>query len=60
MTQEIPTLRGDRPIILCSGFFKVVGADATMTAGFREFMVEPIRPDSLDRAVRRALDGDAQ
>ncbi len=58
LAQEILKLRGDTPIILCSGFSEVVGAEDAMAAGIREFMTKPIRPDDLARAVRRALDGD--
>jgi signal transduction histidine kinase/CheY-like chemotaxis protein len=58
LAQEILKLRGDTPIILCSGFSEVAGAEDAMAAGIREFMTKPIRPDDLARAVRRALDGD--
>ncbi len=58
LAQEILEIRGDIPIILCSGFSEVVSAEDAMAAGIREFMTKPIRPNDLARAVRRALDGD--
>ncbi len=58
LAQEMLKLRGDTPIILCSGFSEVVGAEDAMAAGIHEFMTKPIHPDDLARAVRRVLDGD--
>ncbi len=59
LAQEILKARGDIPIILCSGFSEVVGAQDAMAAGIREFMLKPIDPDDLACAVRRVLDDDA-
>jgi PAS domain S-box-containing protein len=58
LAQEILKLRGDMPIILCSGYTDALGEEDAASAGIREFITKPIRPDDLARAVRRALDGD--
>jgi len=56
LSQELLALRPDIPIILCSGFNRMVNEDMAKAIGIREFCQKPIGRRQFARIVRKVLD----
>jgi signal transduction histidine kinase/ActR/RegA family two-component response regulator len=59
MAREALALRGELPVILCTGFNEQIGEDSAMALGIRKFLYKPVRHNELALAVREALSGAA-
>ncbi len=57
LTKEILMIRGDIPIILCTGHNDAVSPGIAMEAGIRQLLMKPVAKPELAQAIRRALDG---
>jgi two-component system, chemotaxis family, CheB/CheR fusion protein len=55
--RELMAIRGDIPIILCTGHSETVTAEEAMGMGVREFLMKPLTRRELADAIRRVLDG---
>ena len=55
LAREMLKVRGDIPIILCTGYNDSVSPDRARRAGIREFLLKPQDRQELDRAIRRVL-----
>ncbi len=51
-------IRGDIPIILCTGHSETVSPEKAREMGIREFLMKPLRRNELASAIRRVLGGD--
>ncbi|HEY3276378.1 MAG TPA: GAF domain-containing protein [Syntrophorhabdaceae bacterium] len=57
LAEELLKIRGDLPIILCTGYSESVNKEKATAAGIKEFLMKPLARRELGKAVRRALDG---
>ncbi|MFQ5642005.1 MAG: PAS domain S-box protein, partial [bacterium] len=57
LAEEMVRIRPDIPIILATGFSKIVTEDKIKHSGIRECLKKPIVFHDLEDAIRRALDG---
>lgn len=48
--------RGELPMILCTGYSEVMNEEQSRQVGFRRFLMKPVAPLELAKAVREALD----
>ena len=55
LAKEILKIRADIPIILCTGFSDVIGADKIKTIGISEFIMKPFDIEKLARVIRKVL-----
>ncbi|MHB8111609.1 MAG: hybrid sensor histidine kinase/response regulator [Syntrophorhabdaceae bacterium] len=56
LAERMLELRGDLPIILCTGYSEMVSAEKAKAAGIREFLMKPLMIQELAYIVRRVLD----
>jgi PAS domain S-box-containing protein len=56
LARKILAIRGDIPIILCTGHSDSVSPDQAKELGIREFMMKPLAKRELAAAIRRVLD----
>lgn len=57
--EAFPLLKRARPemkIIICTGFAKGSASEVLQNAGVSEFLLKPFGPETLTKAIRRALD----
>lgn len=55
---ELLHIRPDLPIILCTGFSKVIDQKRAKEIGIREFVMKPIAGKKLAKVIRKVLDAD--
>ncbi len=58
LARELIAIRPDLPIILGTGFGKMVTEDQVREVGVRKLIGKPYRPAELTRTIRQALDRD--
>ena len=51
-------IRPDIPVILCSGFTKIVGESEAKAMGIRAILTKPLSRNELANTIRTVLDGD--
>ena len=56
LTRELRHVRGDIPIILCTGFSEEATSETATAAGICEILHKPLVVRDLAEAVRRSLD----
>jgi CheY-like chemotaxis protein len=56
LAKKILAMRADIPIILCTGFSHLIGADGAKAAGIRAFAAKPLTKSEIARMIRSALD----
>ncbi len=59
LSKEILKIRNDIPIILCTGHSETVSRETAKLAGISQFVMKPLVRQELARAIRRALDTNA-
>jgi CheY-like chemotaxis protein len=52
-------VRGDIPVILCTGYSEVISSETAKDAGVKEFLIKPLTKQEMAGAIRRVLDGKA-
>jgi PAS domain S-box-containing protein len=56
MAKEMLVIRPEVPVILCTGFSETVDEASAKAAGIRAYVMKPVLPRALAKAVRWALD----
>ena len=56
LAKEVLALRGDMPIIMCTGFSYAVDANKAEAAGIRAFAMKPLTKREIARTIRKVLD----
>jgi two-component system, cell cycle sensor histidine kinase and response regulator CckA len=56
LARELLKIRGDIPIILCTGYTEAISADRVKEHGFKELLMKPMTKTDLADAIRRVLD----
>jgi len=55
-SKEILEIRSDTPIVICTGFSKVITAQKANEMGIKDFLMKPLTIQDLSRSVRNVLD----
>jgi PAS domain S-box-containing protein len=55
LTKELLAIRDDVPVILCTGFGETLTLDRVRELGVRDFLIKPVVPGVMSKAVRQAL-----
>ncbi len=58
LMRELMAIRSDIPVILCTGFSRLIDEEKARAAGARAFVMKPFVKGQIARAIRRALDGE--
>jgi CheY-like chemotaxis protein/two-component sensor histidine kinase len=56
LAKELMRIRPDIPVILCTGYSKVISKDRARVLGIQEFMMKPIIINDLAKTIRKVLD----
>ena len=56
---QLLRVRGDIPVILCTGYSEVISSETAKEAGVKEFLIKPLTKQEMAEAIRRVLDGKA-
>ena len=56
LSRELLAVRTDIPIIICTGFSKIVNEQNAKDAGIKEYLIKPVERKNLALAIRKALD----
>jgi PAS domain S-box-containing protein len=56
LAREILNIRPDAPIILCTGYNKMITEENARSLGIREFIMKPVTINELSKKVAAALD----
>ena len=56
LARKLLKVRGDIPIILCTGYNEKISPDKARRVGIREFLLKPQSKGELDLTIRRVLD----
>ncbi|MBF0611281.1 MAG: PAS domain S-box protein [Magnetococcales bacterium] len=56
LAQRMLEQRRELPLILCTGFSEVMDEEQSRKTGFRRFLMKPVAPLELAKAVRECLD----
>lgn len=56
LTEKCMRIRGDLPVIICTGFSEILSEEKARAMGIREYVTKPVVKSELARAVRKALD----
>jgi PAS domain S-box-containing protein len=56
LAKQMITLRGDLPVILCSGYSETLSPEAARDLGIRKFLMKPVLLGELAVSIRRVLD----
>jgi CheY-like chemotaxis protein len=56
LAQRIREIRGDIPIILCTGFSELMNERQARTMGIQAFIMKPILREEMAKTIRRVLD----
>ncbi len=57
LATELMTIRGDIPIVLCTGFSALINEEEAKAVGIREFIMKPLVMRDLATTIRKVLDG---
>lgn len=57
LAKEVMAIRPDMPVILCTGFSRLVNVDSAKEAGVRALAIKPLTKREIARKVREALEG---
>jgi signal transduction histidine kinase/CheY-like chemotaxis protein len=57
LARRILELRPSMPVILCTGYSKIINAESARTMGIREFVTKPLDLHSFGQTIRTVLDG---
>ncbi|HEY3275912.1 MAG TPA: response regulator [Syntrophorhabdaceae bacterium] len=60
LARKIRKIRGDMPVILCTGHSDSVSREKAIAAGLREFLMKPLTKREITRAIRQVLDAAAE
>ncbi len=60
LAQEVMAIRGNIPIVLCTGFSERLTEKRAKEMGIREYVMKPFAMNDLARAVRRALESEKE
>jgi len=55
LAEALLRIRGDIPIILCTGFSEMVSGEKAKTKGIREFVMKPFGVSEISEIIRRVL-----
>jgi CheY-like chemotaxis protein len=58
LAQRVREIRGDIPIILCTGFSELMGEREASAMRIQAFIMKPILREEMAKTVRRVLDGE--
>jgi PAS domain S-box-containing protein len=56
LATELMTVRPDIPVILCTGYSKIVNEETAHEIGIKAFVYKPVLTDKLAKTVRNVLD----
>jgi PAS domain S-box-containing protein len=56
LAKEILAIRGDMPVVMCTGFSHLVDADGARVAGIKAFAMKPLTKGEIARTIRKVLD----
>ncbi len=56
LSRNLLRIRGDIPIILCTGFNEAVDKDKAREEGVREFLMKPFNTEEMARIIRRIIE----
>jgi CheY-like chemotaxis protein len=56
LTKEIMSIRGDIPVILCTGFSERINKERAAEVGIRAFVMKPVVLHDLAETIRNVLD----
>ena len=59
LANQLLTIRGDIPIILCTGHSDAVSPEIAKEKGIRAFLMKPLSKQEMAEAIRRVLDSKA-
>ncbi|MFH1217291.1 MAG: ATP-binding protein [Pseudomonadota bacterium] len=57
LAREILAIRPGMPVILCTGFSRLISPESAETAGLRRLLTKPVTGNDLAEIVRKTLDG---
>jgi PAS domain S-box-containing protein len=57
LIREVRDIRGDIPVVLCTGYSELVNDDLSSSLGIQEIIMKPILQKEMAQAIRRALGG---
>ncbi len=60
LARELLRLRGDLPILLCTGFSRTVTREQALAAGIRDYLIKPVTTQQMGEAIQRSLGVGAQ
>ncbi len=55
LSRKLMDIRGDIPVVLCTGFSELVNESKARELGVRRFLLKPISMENLDEALRNVL-----
>ena len=55
LVQKLLKIRGDIPVILCTGFSELINEKKAKEIGVKKYLMKPVSTSELARAVRQAL-----
>ena len=56
LARKLLKIRGNIPIVLCTGYNDDISPDKARVAGIKDFLLKPQSKHELNRAIRRILD----
>lgn len=56
LAQELLAIRGDVPIILCTGYNEHISEERALEIGIKEFILKPLDMGTLTRTIRKVFD----
>jgi PAS domain S-box-containing protein len=57
LAESLLKIRGNVPVILCTGFSELVGGEEAKAMGIKEFVMKPYSAREIAQAIRRVIDG---
>jgi len=60
LSKEVVAIRPDIPVILCSGFGRLISEDMARSMGIRKFVKKPFVMRQIAETIRRVLDQDKE
>jgi PAS domain S-box-containing protein len=58
LAKELLRIRPDMPIVLCTGYSKIISEEDVKAVGIREFAMKPLEMKKMAEIIRRVLDAD--
>ena len=56
LSEELLRIRGDIPVVLCTGFSETVSREKAMAVGVRDYIMKPFVSSQIAVTIRRVLD----